>query len=286
MADNYLEKKMEELQHSKRFGSAGAGRTGSVQSLRPKGVLYNKRVLVTGGAGGIGRAIVKAFCDAGCRVAFCDINAAEGKATAQATGSRFYHIDVTDVAALEGAMEALLTDWHDLDIVINNVGVSRFKPFTDCELSDFEAVLRTNLYPVFVTSRKLALWRSRAAEAGAAPAYGRIINIASTRATMSEAGTEAYSASKGAIVALTHSLMMSLAPYGVTVNCLSPGWIECHNEAALRPEDHTFHPSLRVGKPQDIARMAIFLAHPDNDFVNGENIVIDGGVTRKMIYPE
>jgi NAD(P)-dependent dehydrogenase (short-subunit alcohol dehydrogenase family) len=103
---------------------------------------------------------------------------------------------------------------------------------------------------------------------------------------MSETGTEAYSASKGAIASITHALMMSFAPLGVTVNAISPGWIECGDYDALSSEDHLQHPSRRVGRPEDIARACLYLALPDNDFVNGENLVIDGGMTRKMIYTE
>ena len=103
---------------------------------------------------------------------------------------------------------------------------------------------------------------------------------------MSEAGTEAYSASKGGIYSLTHALAMSLAPMHITVNAVAPGWIHVDENEELRPVDHEFHPSGRVGKPEDIARMVLFLCEPQNDFINGQTITIDGGVTKKMIYPE
>ena len=138
-----------------------------------------------------------------------------------------------------------------------------------------------NVRPGYITSRKLAIHRRNM---GGEPHYGRIINMASTRQSMSEAGTEAYSASKGAVDSLTHALMMSLAPLGITVNSVSPGWIETGDYDALSEADHSQHPSRRVGRVDDIARACIFIALPDNDFLNGENIVIDGGMTRKMIY--
>ena len=116
--------------------------------------------------------------------------------------------------------------------------------------------------------------------------YGRIVNICSSRYLMSEAGTEAYSASKGGIYSLTHALAMSLAPMHITVNAVAPGWIHVDENEELRPVDHEFHPSGRVGKPEDIARMVLFLCEPQNDFINGQTITIDGGVTKKMIYPE
>ena len=101
---------------------------------------------------------------------------------------------------------------------------------------------------------------------------------------MSESGTEAYAASKGGIYSLTHALAISLAPYHITVNAISPGWIQNQDYASLRLEDHAQHPSGRVGKPEDIARMALFLSQTANDFINGENLTIDGGMTKKMIY--
>jgi hypothetical protein len=280
MADNFLERRMEELRQQKHGAYAPNSRQKAARSnATHRGVLYDKRVFVTGGAHGIGRAMVKAFRDAGCRVAFCDNDNRLGSETAQSLGARFYPLDVTDTKALQNAMMQITDDWGDIDIIINNVGISDFKPLTECNIEEFERILHTNLRPVFITARFMAMHRP-------APAYGRIINIASTRHAMSESGTEAYAASKGAIVSLTHALMMSLSPLGITVNAISPGWIECGDRNALRPIDHSFHPSGRVGNPSDIARMAIFLAHPDNDFINGENITIDGGVTKKMIYPE
>lgn len=115
--------------------------------------------------------------------------------------------------------------------------------------------------------------------------------MASTRAFQSEANTEAYSASKGGIVALTHALAASLGP-DVKVNSISPGWIDVSaakkkalaQQYEFRPEDHTQHPAGRVGKAQDIANMMLFLLKPENDFITGQNFVVDGGMTTKMIY--
>jgi len=115
---------------------------------------------------------------------------------------------------------------------------------------------------------------------------GRIINMASTRAIMSEPNSEAYAASKGGIVSITHSLAASLQPNGITVNCISPGWIQVDQSEELKETDHLQHWSNRVGKPEDIAKACIYLADPENNFINGQNIIIDGGMTRKMIYEE
>jgi NAD(P)-dependent dehydrogenase (short-subunit alcohol dehydrogenase family) len=101
---------------------------------------------------------------------------------------------------------------------------------------------------------------------------------------MSEADTEAYAASKGGIVSLTHALAVSLSSHNIRVNCISPGWIETGDYSRLREVDHEQHLSNRVGVPQDIARACYFLADGKNDFINGHNMVIDGGMTKKMIY--
>ena len=103
---------------------------------------------------------------------------------------------------------------------------------------------------------------------------------------MSESDSEGYAASKGGIYSLTHALALSLAQFHITVNSIAPGWIQTHDYDRLRPEDHAQHPSRRVGKPEDIARMCRFLCEEGNDFINGENITIDGGMTKKMIYTE
>jgi len=109
---------------------------------------------------------------------------------------------------------------------------------------------------------------------------GAIVNIASTRALQSEPGTEAYSASKGGLVALTHALAMSLGPQ-VRVNCVSPGWIA---HQAVRKKDHAQHPAGRVGRPEDIAEIVAYLLSDAAGFITGQNFVVDGGMTRKMIY--
>jgi NAD(P)-dependent dehydrogenase (short-subunit alcohol dehydrogenase family) len=113
---------------------------------------------------------------------------------------------------------------------------------------------------------------------------GSIVNIASTRAFMSQPNSEAYAATKGGIVALTHAMAASLAPDRIRVNCISPGWIETGDYSLLKETDHIQHFSGRVGLPADIARACIFLTQEANSFINGTNLTIDGGMTRKMIY--
>jgi len=242
-----------------------------------------RRIFVTGGAHGIGKGIVTAFCKSGDAVAFCDIDEKLGKNTAESTGARFYKVDVTDQNTLECCMEELVKEWGDIDVIVNNVGIGNFKPITEVTVEDFDKVIATNLRRAFITSRFLARLREGQTERNA---YGRIVNLCSSRYLMSEAGTEGYSASKGGIYSLTHALCISLAPYHITVNAVAPGWIHVNEQEELRPIDHDFHPSGRVGITDDIARTVLFLCEPQNNFINGQTITVDGGVTRKMIYPE
>ena len=242
-----------------------------------------RRVFVTGGGHGIGRSIVEAFVKEGDRVAFCDIDIARGREVTSATGARFFALDVCDKNALENAVQTLLNQWGDLDIIVNNVGIGGFEPITATTIEHFEMILNTNLRSTFITSRLLAIHREKM---GATNHYGRIVNLCSTRYLQSEAGTEAYAASKGGIWSLTHALAVSLAPYHITVNCIAPGWISVNKDEILRPEDHAFHLSGSVGCADDIAHTCLFLCEEKSDFINGQCITVDGGVTKKMIYPE
>ena len=295
MADNYIERQQEQYEARKaawkqaqKYGKKKSTTVHPVKSasctpMASKPETSSKRVFITGGAEGIGKAIVEAFCLSGDQVAFCDINETAGQETAKATGSIFHKVDVSDKDALESCIQRILSAWNDIDIIVNNVGISQFSSITETSVEDFDKILSINLRPVFITSRLLAIHRK---EQSSPNPYGRIINICSTRYLMSEPGSEGYAASKGGIYSLTHALALSLSEWNITVNSIAPGWIQTHDYDQLRPEDHSQHPSRRVGKPEDIARMCLFLCEENNDFINGENITIDGGMTKKMIYLE
>jgi NAD(P)-dependent dehydrogenase (short-subunit alcohol dehydrogenase family) len=165
---------------------------------------------------------------------------------------------------------------RQLDALVCNAGINIRKPIARLMLAEWSRVLATNLTSTFLLTR--------AAETLLRAARGAVVTVASTRAHMSEADTEAYAASKGGLVALTHALSISLAPE-VRVNCISPGWIFTKGDPP-RPEDYAFHPAGRVGKPEDVAALVAFLAGPDSGFITGAEFIVDGGVTRKMIYPE
>ncbi|GGM39917.1 putative oxidoreductase [Paraliobacillus quinghaiensis] len=240
-----------------------------------------KVVIVTGGANGIGQAIVKVYAKEGARVVIADIDKKAGEEVLRLTREEgaetiFIETDVRDPNSIEQLMKRTVETFGVIDILINNAGVSRFKSFFDLSVTEWDDIINTNLRGVFLCAQEAAkIMRGNG---------GAIVNLASTRAFMSEPNTESYSASKGGIYALTHSLALTLQEENITVNAISPGWIATENYEALRQIDHTQHPSKRVGKPEDIARACLFLTNPLNDFITGENIVIDGGMTRKMMY--
>lgn len=243
----------------------------------------SERVAVVTGAGqGIGRAVARAYAAAGARVAIADKDGGTAVETLRliedAGGSGFVQdTDVADPKQITDLMDAVVHRWGRIDVLINNAGVMVWKSPFDLAVEEWDEVLNINLRGMFFCAREAAkVMKERDG--------GAIVNIASTRALMSEPDTEAYAASKGGIVALTHALAVSFGPYRIRVNAISPGWIETGNYGALKETDHTQHPSGRVGTPDDIARACLFLTDVHNDFVTGTNLVVDGGMTRKMMY--
>lgn len=241
-----------------------------------------KVVFVTGAAKGIGRGIVEYFIQREAIVYFCDINQEGGVKTAEELGATFYNVDVANAERLTQVMTAICKQHGDIDIIVNNAGVMKFTPITEISIDEFDEILSINLRPVFITSRFMAQHRNNNE---GKKRYGRIINIASTRYLQSEPSSEAYAASKGGIVSITHALAISLSDYNITVNSISPGWILTGQFPATE-KDAEQHPSKRIGLPLDIAKACGYLCQEDNDFINGQNIVIDGGMTKKMIYLE
>ena len=235
--------------------------------------------IVTGAANGIGLAIARSLLGSGWRVAALDLPGA-GLARRFAKVRRAVIIE-GDAAEAETATRAVanaLERFGRLDGVVSNAGISRNKPIAKLTLEEWHRVLDVNLTAAFLFAG--------AAETALRRSKGAMVLIASSRALMSEANTEAYSASKGGLVALTHALAISFAP-DVRVNCISPGWIRTRNYGELRRQDHAQHPVGRVGKPEDVAAMAEFLLdRRRSGFITGANFLVDGGMTRKMIYVE
>ncbi|RHW31436.1 SDR family oxidoreductase [Neobacillus notoginsengisoli] len=242
-----------------------------------------KTVVITGAGNGIGKGIARGFAAEGANVVIGDIDKGSGKRFEEEllglkASALFIPTDIRDESGIQNLFAEAASRYGTVDILVNNAGISKFHSFFDMTPEIWDEIIDTNLRSVFLCSQ--------AAGRIMKDNGGTIINIASTRAFMSEPHTEAYSASKGGIVALTHALARTLGPYQITVNCISPGWIETGDYENLSAVDHSQHVSGRVGKPHDIARTCLFLADPLNDFITGENIIIDGGMTKKMIYEE
>lgn len=279
MADNYLERRMEDL----RSGKLQASNKSTTSYRAPIKRFTGRRVVVTGGANGIGAEIVREFRKEGATVDIIDIDRTNGTKLAQATGACYRPTDISNPEEYAQCLKDIIAHRGDIDVLINDAAIVDFVSLIENDNERFLHSLQTNVVPIFVGAKVLAMHREATTE-DSNQFGGRIINIASTRAFMSESGTENYSASKGAVVSLTHSLMMSLAKYKITVNSISPGWIHTGNIQDLSEADHAQHPSGRVGIPSDIAKICLFIASPDSQFLNGENITIDGGHTHKMWY--
>ena len=242
----------------------------------------DKVVVVTGAGQGIGRGVAEAYAAQGAKVVIAELRDDLGLDTEtfiREQGGKALHVrtDVCDPDQIVELMKTVQERFGTIHILINNAGVSRFGSPYELTVEEWDTVINTNLRSTFLCSRETAKIMRRHNE-------GSIVNIASTRAFQSEENSEAYAASKGGIISLTHALAASLAHDSIQVNSISPGWIETKNWDDLRDIDHVQHWSGRVGKVVDIANACLFLTHPANRFVNGTNLTIDGGMTKTMIY--
>lgn len=221
----------------------------------------NKIAVVTGGAQGIGKSICERFKNEGAEVCVID-----------KLPNDYYVGDIADEKNLCIFREKVITQYGKVDFLINNACLS-LGGIENCSYDDFNYVLRTGVTAPFMLAK---LFKNHFA-AGAC-----IVNISSSRDRMSQPNTESYTAAKGGISALTHALAVSLAGK-VRVNSISPGWIDTTG-SDFDSADKMQHPAGRIGKPEDIAEMVLFLCSEKAGFITGENIAIDGGMTKLMIY--
>lgn len=246
-------------------------------------LLKDQVALVTGGSRGIGRGIVLALAREGAKVAFVFkgsqeaaeklvVEVAQSGGTAQAIQG-----DVSQPDTASRIVEKVVSEWGRIDILVNNAGIIRDGLFVRMEPADWDAVLATNLGGTFYFCRAVA------AQMALKQRSGRIINVSSVAASHVNAGQCNYSASKGAVNSFTRALAVELAGRNVTVNAVAPGFIETDMSEAVRNKAgdliKKMIPAKRLGKPEDIAALVLFLAGPTSSYMTGQVITVDGGLS-------
>ncbi len=233
-----------------------------------------KVVIITGAGHGIGAATAVRLSRDGWKVVLADVDGTALENVAKPTNGHPAICDVGVEADVQRLVGESLAKFGRIDAIVSNAGINPRGPLSELTLETWNRVLAVNLTAAFLLAR--------AAEGVLRDARGAMVLISSTRAHMSEPDTLPYSASKGGLVALTHALAMTMAP--VRVNCISPGWIDTGKSGPLTPADHAQHPVGRVGQTDDIAAAVSYLLSGSAGFITGAELIIDGGMTRKMIY--
>lgn len=224
-------------------------------------MFQNRVVVVTGGAKGIGKTIADEFRKSGAHVCVIDL-----------LENDYFVGDLADQTVLDAFADKVIADYGRVDVLVNNA-LPLMKGIDECTYEQFNYALRVGVTAPFYLTKRFAPYFAPGAS---------VINISSSRDRMSQPQTESYTAAKGGISALTHALAVSLASK-VRVNSVSPGWIDT-DFTVYDGADAVQHPAGRVGNPLDIANMVLFLCSDKAGFITGENICIDGGMTRQMIY--
>lgn len=235
----------------------------------------DKVVMVTGASRGLGNAIAKAYAKLEATVIAVDIIECDFSEE----NIDFYKVDLKSEEQINNLFAEVVNKHNAVHVLINNGAISMFnKSIFEIETSEFDEVIAVNLRGSFICSKEFI-------KANKGQEYGRIVNICSTRYNQNQSGWEAYGASKGGLVSLTNTMAISLSDTPITVNAISPGWIKV-GDYELSEIDKKQHPSGRVGEPRDIVNACLFLTNKENDFVNGANLIVDGGMTKKMIYAD
>ena len=247
--------------------------------------LSGKVAIVTGGAKGIGRAIVERYLAEGASVMIADVDAAAGEAAVDALAESgpvaFMQTDVSDSAAVEQLVAACEARFSKIDILVNNAAIVHKADFLDLAEADFDRVLRVNLKGAFLCGQAVARRMADAVKRGDAP--GTIVNMSSVNAVFALPDQVGYSVSKGGLNQLTKTMALSLAPYGIRVNAIGPGSIMTELLAAVASDEGakarilSRTPLGRIGDPSEIASVATFLASDDASYVTGQTIYADGG---------
>jgi NAD(P)-dependent dehydrogenase (short-subunit alcohol dehydrogenase family) len=255
-------------------------------------VLSNRTALVTGGGTGIGRAIARAMAAEGARVAIASRNLTRLRATAtelDATGERVMPIqmDVTDRATVTRGIETAIKRWGSLDILVNNAGLSGITALSDSDDGLWQRILATNLTGMYVVTKAVVPHIKD-------HAHGRVINLSSVLGRFGVPGYAAYCASKHGVIGLTRSLALELAPRGITVNALCPGWVETAmaqegiangaramgvSDAEFRKQAEAAVPLRRFLQPDEIGQLAVYVASDAADGMTGQALNLCGGAT-------
>ncbi|WP_157150922.1 SDR family oxidoreductase [Brachyspira sp. SAP_772] len=239
--------------------------------------MKNKVCVITGASNGIGKEIALHFAKNNCDIAFIDKDKENGLKLVEEMKKLkreclFINDNIDNEKAINNFTNEIIKKFESIDYLINNACYSNKGLLSNCSYDDFLEIFKVSVASAYqITKNLINNFNKNAC----------IINIASTRAFMSQKDSESYSASKGAIIALTHSMAISLS-HKVRVNSISPGWINTSNENNFSKEDILQHPSAKIGKVSDIATTAWFICN--NNFINAQNITVDGGMTKLMIY--
>ncbi|MFG3443384.1 dihydroanticapsin 7-dehydrogenase [Bacillus velezensis] len=249
--------------------------------------LTDKTVLITGGASGIGYAAVQAFLNQEANVVVADIDEAQGEAMIRKENNdrlHFVQTDITDESACQNAIRSAVDKFGGLDVLINNAGIEIVAPIHEMELSDWDKVLNVNLTGMFLMSKHALKYMLKSGK-------GNIINTCSVGGVVAWPDIPAYNASKGGVLQLTRSMAVDYAKHNIRVNCVCPGIIDTplneksfleNNEGTLeeiKKEKAKVNPLLRLGKPEEIANVMLFLASDLSSYMTGSAITADGGYT-------